>query len=215
MKALIDKIVKKDLGEEVRSISEILTFGSVNNVYNVTTERGSYIIRINDAENKRLEFLKEEWCINAVTKIGIPSPCIIKNEIIDGYPYMIQEKIEGVNGSTCSKEVQLKIYNFLGECARKFNTIPDIDLPELKEAEFHENWQSKLDYNIQQLTASDSLLSNGIFNFNEHQKLKAALTSLKNMNFTMGLVHGDLSPRNVIANVAWALVEMHIMKWNC
>lgn len=220
MKTLVQQILKKELGLHAESITEILDFGSVNNVFDVICQANHYIVRINADKHKKLEFLKEEWCIKEIRKLGLSTPKIFGNGVINGYPYMIQEKIEGQNGSTLGREEKNKIWKHLGACALKYHEIEEIEIPELQAAEFHDNWKSKLEYNIDQLSPEDTLLTNQVFSVEAHAEIKRALISLREGTFKVGLVHGDLSPRNVIVNddstylIDWGTASINIVPYN-
>lgn len=200
MKAEIKKIINYTLNEEPISISEIIDFGSVNYVFEVVCQNNNYIVRLNKDKNKYLEFLKEEWCINQVKELGILVPTVVHNGIYNGCPFMIQEKINGINGSTCNKREQLQIWKSLGKYSLKYQQIKQIEIPALIAAEFHDDWKSKVAYNIKQLNSTDSLLTKKIFTLKEHDEIRAKLISLKSQEYAVGLIHGDLSPRNVMVN---------------
>lgn len=220
MKEIIARILNNELGEQSVSISEIVGFGSVNNVFDVSGQSNNYIVRYNKDKNKDLEFLKEEWCINNVRELDVFVAKVLVNGIFDGFPFMIQEKIEGINGSNCNKQERVKIWKFLGECASKYCDIEAIEIPALTAAEFHDNWESKLQYNINQLSPKDSLLSDNIFSIEEHKEIKQGLISMKNKTYKVGLIHGDLSPRNVIVNdtsiclIDWGTAAIDIVPYN-
>ncbi len=217
MKEEINKLIKNTLGEEPLKISEIENFGSVNNVFDIICQSNNYIVRFNKDENKRLEFLKEEWCIKNVKKLGILVPEILHNGVHNGNPFMIQEKIMGFNGALGDKNEKLKIWKTLGEYSLKYNRIKKIEIPELISSEFHKNWRSKLDYNIEQLSLDDSLLKNNAFTLRQHNDMKKALISLRDRAYEIGLTHGDLTPRNVIVNESsiylldWGTAEINIV----
>lgn len=220
MKEEIKKIINNTLNEETISISEIVDFGSVNNVFDVICQNNNYIVKLNKDKNKYLEFLKEEWCINKVKELGISVPRVFHNGIYNGCPFMIQEKIKGINGSTCNKSEKVRIWRSLGEYSLKYNQIRQIEIPELIASEFHDNWKSKLEYNIEQLNSKDSLLIKKIFTSEEHDELRDELSSLKGQEYDVGLTHGDLSPRNVIVNesdlylIDWGTAEINIVPYS-
>ncbi|MBC6994937.1 aminoglycoside phosphotransferase family protein [Neolewinella lacunae] len=200
MKKIVNEIIKSELNEEVEAVSQIVDLGSVNNVYDVKCKGGAYILRINKDENKEFEFWKEKWCIEKVTILGVPSPKILKVGMKGKFPFMILSKIEGTNGSKCSTEQNLLIWERLGQFARKFHSINKIEELHITTDEFHTNWKSKLEYNIGELSEKDSLLKRNAFNISEQEKVKSILIKLKDKEFNEGLVHGDLCPRNVIYN---------------
>lgn len=192
------EILTIELAEEVESISQIMDLGSVNNVYDVKCKGGNYVVRINRDENKEFEFWKEKWCIEKVAKLNIPSPEVLKVGMKDQFPFMILNKIEGTNGSKCSANEKLLIWENLGKYAKIFHSIKEIEDLNIATDEFHSNWRSKLEYNINELSENDSLLEKKAFNNYEQEKIRNILIELRDQKFNEGLVHGDLCPRNVI-----------------
>ncbi len=206
--------IMSELGEEVFSIKEIVGLGSVNKVFDVND---NYIIRLNDESQKAIEYKKETWCIDKVSSIGIPSPKAIKLGLKNGFVYMIQNKISGVNGKNCSSSDKYLIWENLGSYASNFHRIEKIEEKAVEDNEFHASWKHRLDYNIGQLNKNDSLLNNGILDSEEHNNAKAELSKLKNIDVKSGLIHGDLCPRNVIFNdsgtflIDWGLAEINVV----
>jgi len=220
MKQRVSEIFKKELNEVPLSVMEIAGYGTVNSVFMVACQSVNYAIRLNEEEGKRLEFIKEEWCINEARKAGVPSPIVIANGVVEGTVYMIQEQLEGVNGSTCSKKDKELIWEYMGRYASKYHHIKDITIPALKEAEFHDDWSSKLEYNISQLNADDSLLLSNALSPEAHTDIRRILISLREKDFDFGLIHGDLSPRNTIVNASsiylidWGTASVNVVPHN-
>lgn len=208
MKSLIQSILQRERQEEVLEYSTI-HFGSVNEVFEVHGSRQRYILRLNDEEAKRLEFEKEAWCIEEVAELGIPSPTVLARGEENGYHYLLENKLTGINGSLCSKEEKDDIWKALGHYSFIYRHISHFDLPELNEREFHKNWQSKLTYNLGELHPKDSLLSRAVLTQEEHEHIRSLLQELQERHFNVGLVHGDLSPRNTIVDGN----EIHLIDW--
>lgn len=198
MKDKVYEILEVQLGKKVESVSEIVGLGSVNKVYYTKCKDGDFIVRINPDLGKKFEFFKEKWCIEKAKTLNIPSPKVVKVGIIHDLPYMVLDKIEGLNGSKCSREEKIIIWESLGRYARKLHAIKEIDKLEIETDEFHSNWSSKLDYNISQLSPNDSLIKRQVLSKKEHENSIVILKKLKKLNFNHGLIHGDLCPRNVI-----------------
>ncbi len=209
MEKTIQEILQTTLGEEVRSVLEINGLGSVNQVFEAVGQHGSYIIRLNDEPPKELEYLKEQWCLEKVAELGIPSPKVIGMGTQNHTHYMILEKVHGINGTLCSQEEKESIWRSLGRYAEKYQHLQHIAVPEVEKAEFHANWQARLAYNLKELNAQDSLLRNQFLHPEEHQLARAALSKIENREFRVGLVHGDLCPRNVI----WKEGTTHLLDW--
>lgn len=217
MKIEITEILKEELNESIRIIKTITGFGSVNSVFEVNCFGGDYVIRINEEENRKLEFLKEKWCLEKAFDLGICVPKVLKIGTKGKYSFMIQNKVDGINGSKCNDEEKIKIWNDLGKYAFKYHQIERIEIPEIEANEFHKSWQGKLRYNINELNKEDSLLEKEILTAQEQQQIKKILSSIIDKTFKIGLVHGDLSPRNVIFNkqtvylLDWGTAEINIV----
>ena len=198
MKEIINQIFVSELNKKVDTISEISGLGLVNKVFDVICENKNYIVRINPDRNKEFEFWKEKWCMEKASSLDIPSPEVISVGVIHDLPFMIMNKIKGSNGSLCSLGDKLSIWRRLGEYASKFHDVKRIDELKISTDEFHPNWKGKLEYNIAQLNKYDSLLQKEVFKKDEHKLCRALLDELKERDFSTGLIHADLSPRNVI-----------------
>lgn len=209
MERIIQEILRYELSEEILSIIEIDGLGSVNKVFDIKGIYGDYIIRLNEDIGKNIEYQKEEWCLDKVLNLGIPTPKVLKMGLDTGISYMIQEKINGINGEFCSLIERKAIWKCLGKYARKYHQIKRIENKEVEESEFHKNWKSRLEYNIRQLNENDSLIANKILTSIEQQESRAVLTRFKDREFEVGLVHGDLCPRNVI----WSKEGIYLLDW--
>jgi len=141
--------------------------------------------------------------------LGIPSPQSIKTGVWENINFMILHKIEGKNGKLCHSKQKAIIWKKLGNYARSFHRIKNIEHLEVMESEFHKNWQARLEYNITELDDADSLLTQKIFTLQEHQVAREILACLRSLDLPSGLVHGDLCPRNVI----WAQEQVWLLDW--
>jgi len=219
MKAIIGQIFKEEFPDRIRSIRQIQGLGSVNTVYEVNGENGEYVIRLNE-EDKRLEYKKESWCISKVGELGILVPEVLRTGVWNGISFMIQRKIPGINGERCDASERVTIWQNLGEYASIYQTINRIEEEEFERESFHKNWQSRLMYNLEELCETDSLLRDNILTKREHHRAREVLRTLEGKEFEMGLVHGDLCPRNVIMNekrmylLDWGTAEVNIVPHN-
>ncbi len=217
MKDQVDYIIKKILQKDIHSIREIKDFGSVNIIFELEGDHQNYIIRLNEEGHKLLEYQKENWCIHEVAKLGIPGPKVLSIGMHKNIPFMIQEKIPGRNGKAATSEERDVIWKELGKYAAQFQYISRIDLEEVEKVAFHSDWKSRLEYNLEQLGSKDSLVRKKILSAAEQEQAKFILSSLKSKDFKMGLVHGDLCPRNVILNegtvylLDWGTAEINII----
>ena len=209
MKKIIQAILQKELKEEIQSINEIKGLGAVNKIFDIKGISNSYILRLNEEADKNIEYQKEKWCLDKVLSVGIPTAKVINIGFDFGIPYMIQEKINGINGQFCSPTEKQTIWKTLGKYAKKYHQIKRIENKTVAQNEFHKNWKSRLEYNIKELNQEDSLLQNNILTSQEQQQSRRGLKKLINKEFKVGLVHGDLCPRNVI----WSKDGIYLLDW--
>ncbi len=216
MEKIIKEILHNELNEVARSIEEIEGLGTVNKVFDVKGNDADYIIRLNEDLQKEVEYRKEKWCIENAISLRIPSPKVLSIGICNKVFFMVQEKIVGVNGSYSKGEERGLIWENLGRYAAVFQQIKKIEDEKVNENEFHDNWQSRLRYNLNELHENDSLLKKKILSRDEQMMAIKAFASLKTKQFTVGLVHGDLCPRNVMLAegtvylLDWGTAEINI-----
>ena len=217
MEEKIRYIIHKELREEIDSIQEIIGLGQVNRVYEIKGKRKDYIIRLNEDLGKEIEYEKEKWCLNEMNKLGVMSPEVIKLGKDNDLIYMIQEKINGINGKLGNQEEKIGIWYKLGVYVKQYQKVKRIKVKQFEENEFHDNWESRLKYNINELDEEDSLLKNNILSKEEQKKSITKLLELKGKGLKEGLVHGDLCPRNVILSkegvylLDWGTAEINVV----
>ncbi|MFK7904805.1 MAG: aminoglycoside phosphotransferase family protein [Chitinophagales bacterium] len=210
------QIFEAEWQEKVERIEEIVDLGSVNRVFDIDCSSGGYILRLNE-EEKRLEFVKEKYCMDKAGDLGLPVPKVLKLGLNGDNLFMLQYKIEGVNGSKCDAKEKIRIWEQLGNYASKYQQIPRINVPEIEANEFHKTWKHRLKYNIEELNPNDSLLQSGVLKENEQTEIKSILTTLLDRDFKTGLVHGDLCPRNTIFDTSithlldWGTAEINVV----
>lgn len=212
-KEIVD-LCKGLLNEKVHFVRTIENLGSVNTVLELAGANHAYIVRYNTDLSKMVEYQKEAWCLHKVRQIDILSPKVLhigndKSNNKHSFCFMIQEKIEGQNGSQCTQPQKEIIWHTLGVCAQQFHQIGQIDDETVQKSEFHNNWKARLHYNIAQLNNTDSLLHQQLLTKNEQTTAKQVLLSLSHKMFKEGLVHGDLCPRNVI----WQAGQVYLLDW--
>lgn len=216
MKNLIFEIFSQEFSETILSLSEITGLGSVNKVFEIQGKKGEYIIRLNSDE-KRLEYQKENWCISKIKELGIPTAKVLSLGLAENISFMVQEKVNGINGVKCNAPQKRKIWEKLGNYAKTYQQVKRIEENEVEENEFHKSWKNRLEYNLEQLNEEDSLLKKKIFTAIEHKKISTLLANIESIDFNTGLVHGDLCPRNVIVNgdiiylLDWGTAEINVV----
>jgi len=190
--------IKLILNKKVISIKPILNKGDVNRVYIVKTGRKIIVIRLNEAcEIQR--FKKERWCIGKASEIGIPTTRVIGIGTINNTAFMILNFISGLNGKKIS-ENKPQIWYKIGAYAKKIHSIKTGGFGEkiTSPGHFNDSWEKFVKYNIESLNKEDKILSMGVINNSESEKLRRHFKSLLEKQFNFGLTHGDLSLANVI-----------------
>lgn len=220
---VITEIFKKHLAIKINKLSAITGFGLVNKVYHVTTKFEDYIIRLNEGTEKlRYEFPKEGWCLEAAAKVGIPSPQCLSLGFELGFTFMIQNNIEGINGQLLAIDQQLEVWRTLGHYVKLMGNIKVRNFGDrivdytIYNAAFDDRWERYLSYNLNMLNEKDPLYQHGHFSGKEHNEIKQLINTLGHENLSFGLVHGDLSCRNVIVAkdntylLDWGTAESHV-----
>jgi fructosamine-3-kinase len=182
MMSLIREIISQELNEKVQSISEVKGLGSVNTIFEIEGIGGSYIIRLN-ADEKRIEYRKEKWCIDKIGELGIPTTEVLSIGMKEGFCFMLQNKIPGINGKKCSSDEKSRIWFELGKYASKYQHIERIEDKEFEKSSFHKDWKSRVTYNLRELNTDDSLLKEGILNKAQQNKAKEILRTLEGKEF--------------------------------
>lgn len=212
----IERIMRHALQDACSNIYEITEFGSVSRVFSVECNGQEFVIKLNTDSEKFVEFQKEEWCLKSASKLGIPSPEVWATGNMDEYAYLVLEKIPGKNGTLCSTEEKINIWKSLGRFAKTYQSIEKIPLPAYQETVFHASWNSYLAYNIAELNPSDPLLIQSVLSHQEHRQAREILISIEH-SFQLGLIHRDLSLRNVIFNetghylLDWGTAEIGVV----
>lgn len=215
----VSEISEKILGEKVTVIRKIETFGDVNVVYFVETDNNKYVFRLNNDRGFD-EFLKEKWCMEQATRVGIPTTSVLKMGDHGGISYMIQPYIESVNGSEYPDKE--KIWNSLGIYAKKCHGVAvngwGETLFDPVNGKFKDSWERYVNYNIESLNPNDKLIEMGLFNIQQSEKLKEVFLKVLNMKFNFGLCHGDISEKNSIIDkeskvwlIDWGSAHAHVI----
>lgn len=210
LQQLAARIVSRFYDEKIVSAALIVGLGFVNQVYRVDTERRKAIVRLNQADSYA-EYVKEKWCLEQAAAAGIPGPRVLAIGIEDGQAYMLQSFVEGENGLETAG-ADIRIWRRLGEYARVIHEIPvqgyGGELVDPVHGIFRNpphpgsdgSWHGYIRYNIDSLTESDPLLGLGVITKTQSKQAKAIFGKLAAQTFRFGLIHCDLSAKNVLVD---------------
>lgn len=216
MKTIAEKVVADFTNESVTDMYEI-NKGAVNNIYVISTPSSKFIVRIDPGESNSNRFKKEAWCIKQAKAVGVYGPEILKIDVKDRHPYMLSKFIEGFDGEDENTVPKKKIWFTLGQYAKKIYSIKVDGFGEsmLKDGVFCGSWKKYLTTNLESLEAGDELPKSIQ---EKSSKLKDAFLKLRDIDFTFGLTHNDLSLKNTIVGkdgniylIDWGSTEVHIV----
>ena len=201
-------------GARQRELTPILGLGSVNAVFLLRTPNERLIIRLNpDPDVGR--FRKESWCIAQASRLGIPSPAVVRVGETRGAAYMVQTFVEGQNGKRLTGDVG-PYWETLGLYSRMIHSVAVTgfgeDLADEQAGRFKDSWPRFLGYNIDSLTPGDPLLALGVLTPGTSVNLRARFKDLFETPFDFGLNHGDIALRNTLVNAQGDVV---LLDWGC
>lgn len=209
----IKEIVSKISNQKIKKITPILGKGDVNEIFIVNLENIKLLLRINNKRDGLMEFKKELWCIEQVKKKGVLGVNVLSIGKYKNLSYMIYEFIEGKSG----KEIKNKkdTWTIIGKYAKLINSIK-VKGYGLKfspqDNKFTESWDKFIDYNINSLKKEDRLIKLKVYKEGQLLKIKNYFLDLKRNMVEMGLVHNDLSLRNVVVDKKG---EVFLIDWGC
>ena len=173
----------------------------MNRIFAVDVAGGErWIVRFSRDPLDTDHFPKEAWCLQAAQRHGVSVAELVGVGTFEGTPFMAQSFVIGENADLRRSP---ELWRALGACAREVNAIPlDESAPEELFGRFgrdcRASWSAHVRYNVEQLTAGDSLLELGVYARSDQPALRACLESLGERVEKFGLSHGDLVPRNVL-----------------
>lgn len=212
MREWIASLLREKWDLTLVSLEPILGLGSVNQVYRADTDQGSFLIRLRQGEGAYREYLKERFCLEQAALAGILVPRPFDVGFRDNISYMVEEFLDGVNGSLCQERCEY-IWETLGEYAHKIHCIPvsgfglDMEGDGVFVNHFSPTLEDHIAYNVKSLTPDDVLMGKAYLP-EQQERIRYELQHLLDIQLSagnlprerlpMGLIHGDLSLRNTI-----------------
>jgi aminoglycoside phosphotransferase (APT) family kinase protein len=134
---------------------------------------------------------------------------------------MLQTHVPGTNGEDLPSQ-RSTIWLTLGRYAKRIHSARPSGLGETLESFNVGNavaeWKRFVSYNIASLTQDDELIRVNVYCPDQADQIREWFSTLQTREFTFGLSHGDLSPRNtVVAETGqvtlldWGSAETHIV----
>jgi aminoglycoside phosphotransferase (APT) family kinase protein len=189
---------------------EVLPGGNQNHVVRLRTSVSDVVVRLaRDTDRLTMDpFEVEQWCARAAAAAGIATPAALARSRVGGHSVIVHEFVPG----TPATADDLAAWAAIGRVAGVLAGIDLTDAPGGLFSRFGRNleaaWQAHLDYNLVSLSADDQLLELGVYTPEQRGSLRRLITGLRRHRLAHGLVHGDLSTRNLIADPSGGYVVL-------
>ena len=144
--------------------------------------------------------------MEAARRCGIPAPSVVHVGLSAVCAWSIQEWIDGTRAPNTPET-----YRVLGDYARRLaqhTVTPPLGMF----ADANVDWRAQVQYNINQLTPHDPLIQLNVYATHAQTLVRDVFVMLGHHKFAVGLDHGDLTPRNVIARSNGPAV---LIDWGC
>lgn len=183
---------------------QYLPAGKTNFVFEVTTGKKHFIIRISTAQAKLHDFIKEQWVVQKAREKGVPVPEILEvgNEVIP-FPYMLQEKVNGEEA--VNHPLRTDILRSLGKYAKRIHSIHttgfghNFDWSRNKLSK-QSTWADYLQNELRVPERLQFLQKHNILPRKKIQKLAMYFRKISKWKAQPTLNHCDLRLKNVIVN---------------
>jgi hygromycin-B 4-O-kinase len=178
--------------------------GRTNFVFEVQHTGTHYVVRINSDPSKLQTFMKEQWAVSRVRKLGVPVPEILEvgNEI-GKWPYMISRRVDGTEATFHPQ--RSAIVREIGHYAAIINSIrtkgfgATFDWSKNKLSR-NPNWEDFLDDELKLSHRLKVLKKNNLISESQYRKIRSILRQSSPPANAARLNHGDLRLKNVLVN---------------
>jgi aminoglycoside phosphotransferase (APT) family kinase protein len=178
--------------------------GLSNSVFEVRVAEGDFIVRTHEKPTKFNDYLKERWAMEAARAAGVPTPRVLEvGNAGDGRPYMISEKVHGIDGRMAPR--RLELVEALGRAAaqlhkvgtRGFGPVFDWSANTLSR---QESWPHWLAEGFEVERRLDVLLKHRVIHARQASRLRRRAAEMARWRKRPVLHHGDLRPKNAIVD---------------
>ena len=220
--AFVNELYTEVFGKSLNNIEQITGLGFTNQVYKVNLCDEINIIKLRKGLRAYDDFLKERFCCEQAEKVGILTAKAICVDKYKNVPFIVQSYIDGVNGSLCPDKSEL-IWVALGKYAKLLHSVDVkgygfnmkdygvfhnyfIDVKDYTDVSdyfynsFNPTLKSHIEYNISCINQEDEFIKMGVYSLENINQIREAFSSLLDMDFELGLIHGDMSLKNTIIN---------------
>lgn len=192
----------------VEQVTE-LSGGNQNHVVRVRGEGRDVVVRFaRDAGRSPVDpFDVEEWCLAAVAQTGIRTSSLVARGIADGLSYLVADYMPGA----IADPDDLGAWREIGRIAGALSHVDTAMAPDALFTRFGRDlpaaWDAHVDYNLAALDDEDPLVDLGVYRVPDRSRLRAMVTRLRGRTMPQGLIHGDLSTRNLLVSDRYIVID--------
>ena len=204
--ALATSIVRS-LGISVARAS-VLQGGNQNHVVRVNGDGCDLVVRFAKVNDQVADpFDVEAWCLRAAAAAGIPSSPMVARGWLEGLSYLVVDYVAGSTPAASDPGAWRSIGSFASALAK----LDVSDAPESLFSRFGRDldvaWLAHLDYNRGALSDGDVLVALDVYRPDQRSCLLHLLDSLQQRSLPQGLIHGDMSTRNLLGGERYTLID--------
>ena len=126
---------------------------------------------------------------------------------LDGLSYLVVDYVPGNTPPASDPGAWRSIGRFASALAQ----LDVTDAPDALFSRFGRDldaaWLAHLDYNRAALSEGDPLIALGVYRKDDRPRLRDVLDSLRRRSLPQGLIHGDMSTRNLVAGKRYTLID--------
>jgi aminoglycoside phosphotransferase (APT) family kinase protein len=202
-RTLVAAIVEHHLGSGPRRIAAN-GGGLTNHVFSVDHAAGPLIVRMNEAPDKIDDFLKEQWAIARAHDAGVPVPEVLEVGMqAVPHPYMISRRVRGENARV--HRHRRTVLQQMGHFGALINAIPTAGFGQTfdwshNRLSHNDSWDDFLAREFDIESRLDLLRRQRMIPAAQAKALRAILASLPPKLLRSRLNHGDMRPKNVLAD---------------
>lgn len=202
---LVLSVARHHFGEPARQLAEC-GGGLTNAVYRFKVSQGEFVARTHEDSTKFQDYLKEQWAMDAARAVGVPTPRVLEvGSFADGRPYMISERVHGIEGRLAPK--RLDLLEQMGQAAAKLHTVRTHGFGSVFDwstntLSKHGTWAGYLAKGFGTKARIDILARQRMLTPKQAHWLEHSMAAFARCREPPVLHHGDLRLKNVIVDPA-------------
>ncbi|MHA7986381.1 phosphotransferase [Rathayibacter sp. CAU 1779] len=186
----------------------VLTGGNENHVVRVSGDGSDVVVRFSKAGARADDpFDVEAWALRELERTGVLSSHLVARGRHAGTSYLVVDYVPGAPASADDLDAWTAIGRFIAALSRIDTSTAPATLFSRFGRDLDAAWDEHLAYNLRSLDDSDPLIALHVYASGDRDRLHDMLTSLRSRHAPQGIVHGDLSTRNVVANHEYVIID--------